>query len=219
MLKKYAFLGLAGFLSFTAFAGTMGVIPAPVMPMVEVHPWSVTASLGYTSYDSGTAGTGQTPIGRFAIGKAFCDIGQSSVGAELGVQNGTNMRLFIPQDTLDVLGGAPVMVTVTPMLDLLGTLRVSFASNSPVFGEAKVGLAYRRMYVLDRVDVNNKYQFAGEVQAGAGVAITDSATISVLYQGVYGGSLGFTADASALTGQMKNIPVQNGLLASLNITL
>ena len=220
MLKKHVLSLLGGLFSLTAFAGTMGIMPPPPMPMVEVHPWSVTASLGYTSFDSGTAGTGQTPIGRLAIGKAFCDIGQSSVGAELGVQNGNTMRLFIPQDTLNLLGtGLPVTAEITPLLDWLATLRTSFSANSPVFGELKVGLAYRRLYVLNRVDINNKYQFAGEVQVGAGVGITDSSTLSLLYQGVYGGKLGFTADAATATGNITNIPVQNGLLLSLNMTL
>jgi hypothetical protein len=221
MLKKHVLSLLGGLFSISTFAGTMGIMPPPPMPMVEVHPWSVTASLGYTSFDSGTDGTGQTPIGRLGIGKEFCDIGQSSVGAEIGVQNGNTMRLFIPQDVLDSLGdgGLPVTARVTPMLDLLGTLRVSFSADSPVFGAAKVGIAYRRLYVLDRSTINNKYQFAGEIQVGAGVGITDSSTLSLLYQGVYGGSLGFTADATVGTGNITNIPVQNGLLLSLNITL
>ena len=105
------------------------------------------------------------------------------------------------------------------MLDLLGTLRVSFFSNVAAFLEFKAGAAYRRLYVINRADVGNKYQFAGEVQAGAGVPITDSSTLSLLYQGVYGGSADFTASAVSLTGSVKNIPVQNGLLLSLNITL
>ncbi|MDX2346001.1 MAG: hypothetical protein QNK11_03915 [Legionella sp.] len=220
MLKKHLLLLLSGLLSCTAFAGTMGIMPPPPMPMIESHPWSVTASLGYTSFNSGTAGTGQTPIGRFAIGKSFCDIGQSSIGAELGVQNGNTMRLFIPQSTLDNLGtGLAVSATVTPMLDLLGTLRTSFSASSPVFSDLKLGVAYRRLYVQSRSDINNKFQFAGEVQAGFGVAIADTSTLSILYQGVYGSSLGFTADSVSATGQIKNIPVQNGLLISLNITL
>mgnify|MGYP005998086227 CR=1 FL=1 len=221
MLKKHALSLLGGIASFASFAGTMGIMPAPTMPMVDLHPWSVTAALGYTSFDSGTDGTGQTPVGRFAIGKAFCDIGQSSVGAEMGVQNGNTMKLFVPQSTLDLLStdGLPVTATVAPMLDLLGTLRVNAASNSPVFGELKLGVAYRRLYITNRSDVNNKYQFAGEVQAGVGTSIADAATLSVLYQGVYGGNLSFTADTNTLTGQISNIPVQNGILLSLNLSL
>ncbi len=219
MLRKQALSLIGGFLSFTAFAGTMGLMPPPPMPLIETHPWSVTASLGYTSYEYGTAGTGQTPLGRLAIGKAFCDIGQSSVGAELGVQNGNSMRLFIPQATLDLLGGLPVTATITPMLDLLGTLKVAFASNSPVFGEVKGGLAYRRLYVLDRATINNKYQFAGEFQAGVGVPVADSSTLTLLYQGIWGGNLTYTANAASGTGNIANIPIQNGILLSLNITL
>ncbi len=219
MLKKAVRSMLNGCLlcvSASSFAGTMGA--PPPMPMIEVHPWSVTASLGYTSYDYAANGEGQTPVGRFAIGKALCDFGQSSFGLELGVQNGNTMDLFIPQSTLDLLGGLPVNATITPLLDLLATLRISVSSTTPLFVDLKGGAAYRRMNV-DRVTVNNKSQFAGEFQGGIGVPITDSSTLSLLYQGVYGGNLGFTVNATSATGHINNIPVQNGILLSLNITL
>ncbi|MDF1646311.1 MAG: hypothetical protein P1U61_04920 [Legionellaceae bacterium] len=218
MLKKHALSLLGGFLSLSSFAGTMGIMPPPPMPMVDVHPWSVTASLGYTSYKYGADGSGQTPIGRFAIGKALCDVGQSSFGAELGVQNGNTMRLFIDQDALDVLGGLPIEATVTPMLDLLATLRVSLASNTPVFIDLKGGIVYRRMYI-DRETISNKFQIGGEFQGGIGMPIADSSTLSLLYQGVYGGSLGYSANFATQTASIKNIPIQNGILLSLNITL
>ncbi|MDF1677997.1 MAG: hypothetical protein P1U32_04805 [Legionellaceae bacterium] len=218
MFKRRALSLLGSLLSFTSFAGTMGVMPPPPMPMIEVHPWSVTASLGYTAYKYGADGSGQTPVGRFAIGKALCDVGQASFGGELGVQNGNTMRLFIDQDALDVLGGLPINATITPLLDLLATLRVSLASNTPVFLDLKGGLVYRRMYI-DRSTVNNKFQFAGEFQGGIGVPIADSSTLSLLYQGIYGGSLGYSADLASQTGNIKNIPIQNGILLSLNITL
>lgn len=220
MLKKCALSLLGGCLSFASFAGSMGM--PPPMPMIEVHPWSVTASLGYTSYEYGTEGTGQTPLGRLAIGKSMCDLGRSSFGGELGVQNGNSvMSLFTPRggaNALNSLGGLPVQATVTPLLDLLGTLRVSISENTPLFFDFKLGLAYRRMYT-PVTTVNNKSQFAGEFQGGMGVPITDSATLSFLYQGVYGSALDFTVDTANFTGHIQNIPVQNGLLLSLNITL
>ncbi len=218
MLKKHVLSLFGGLLSFASFAGTMGIMPPPPMPLVEVHPWSVTASLGYTSYKYGTDGTGQTPIGRFAIGKALCDMGQASFGGELGVQNGNTMRLFIDQDALDVLGGLPIEATITPMIDLLATLRVSMSANTPVFLDLKGGLVYRRMYI-DRETVNNKFQFGGEFQGGIGMPVADSSTLSILYQGIFGGSLGYSASLPAQTGSIKNIPIQNGILLSLNITL
>ncbi len=218
MLKKHVLSLLGGLLSFSASAGTMGIMAPPPMPQIEVHPWSVTASLGYTAYKYGADGSGQTPVGRFAIGKAICDVGQASFGGELGVQNGNTMRLFIDQSTLDLLGGLPVEATITPLLDLLATLRVSVASNTPVFLDIKGGLVYRRMY-LDRETINNKFQFGGEFQGGIGVPIADSSTLSLLYQGIFGGSLGYNVNTAAQTASVKNIPIQNGILLSLNVTL
>lgn len=228
MLKKSALLLLGSCLSFASFAGSMGV--PPPMPMIEVHPWSVTASFGYTSFEYGTDGTGQTPLGRFAIGRSLYDLGYSSFGAEMGVQNGTSMRLFVPQAVLDYTGGLPVGVEVKPMLDLLGTLRISLTPTNAVFSDVKVGLAYRRMDV-NRNTGSNKGQFAGELQLGVGMAIAESATLSVLYQGVYGSALDYTVNVDGLTdteivlgafdrtAHIGNIPIQNGLLVSLNVSL
>lgn len=217
MFKKYATLLLGSIFSYTAEAGSMGM--PPPMPMVEVHPWSVTASLGYTSFDYAAEGEGQTPLGRLAIGKSLCDFGQSSLGLEMGVQNGKTMDLFIPQATLDSLGGLPVTATVTALLDLLATAKINFSVNNPAFLDIKAGVAYRRLNVVGRSTIGNKSQVAGELQAGVGVPITESSALSLLYQGVYGGSLGFTADAAAGTGEISNIPVQNGILLSLNVLL
>ena len=88
-----------------------------------------------------------------------------------------------------------------------------------MFGDVKLGAAYRRMDVVNRETVNNKSQFAGEVQVGLGMPITDVATLSLLYQGIYGADVNFQANAAAGTGLIGNIPVQSGVLLSLNVAL
>jgi len=219
MLIKQALLSLGCCLSFAStFAGSMGVPPAPPPPPIDMCPWSITASLGYAGLNDAYGGQGQTAIGRLGMGKVVRDHGRASFGWELGVQNGTTMQLQIPEATLDDLGGVPVTVTVNPLLDLLVTLRFN-SPTTAMFGEVKLGAAYRRMDVLILQTVNNKSQFAGELQAGLGMPITDAATLSLLYQGIYGSSVNFRADASAETGIISNIPVQNGLLLSLNVAL
>ena len=217
MLIKSTLLSLGCCLSFASFAGSMGAPPPP--PVVDSCPWSITGSLGYAGLDGAYGGQGQSGVGRLGMGKVFKDYGRSSLGWELGVQNGTTMQLQIPEDTLDVLGGVPVTVTVKPLLDILVDWRFTPVSTTAMFGEVKLGAAYRRMDVLIRQTVNNKSQFAGEVQVGLGMPITDVATLSLLYQGIYGADVNFQANTTTETGFISNIPVQNGVLLSLNVAL
>ncbi|MDF1683766.1 MAG: hypothetical protein P1U36_03820 [Legionellaceae bacterium] len=203
--------------SLTSFAGSMGAAPPP--PVVDDCPWTITGSLGYAGLNGSDGGQGQSGVGRLGIGKTFRDYGRSSLGFEIGVQNGTTMQLFLPEATQDILGGVPVTVTVKPLLDLLATWRFTPLSTTAMFGDVKLGAAYRRMDAIGRQTVNNKSQFAGEVQAGLGMPITDVATLSLLYQGIYGADINFKANAETATGLIGNIPVQNGVLLSLNIAL
>lgn len=217
MLFKSMLLSLGCCVSLVSFAGSMGEPPPP--PVVSDCPWMMTGSLGYAGLNGSYGGQGQSAVGRLGIGKILRDYGRASLGFEVGVQNGTTMQLFVPQATQDVLGGLPVTVAVKPLLDLLAAWRFTPASTRAMFAEIKLGAAYRRMDVINQETVNNKSQFAGEVQAGIGVPITDVATLSLLYQGIFGANVDFKANAVTETGAIGNIPVQNGVLLSLNIAL
>ena len=216
--KMLLFIGCC--LSLVAEAGSMGMPPPPIQ-MVEVHPWSVIASIGYTSFEDALEGSGQTPLGRLAIAKSLCDFGASTIGVELGVQNGNTINLYIPQlSALPTFGSSPIVASVSPLLDLLADWKLSVSPNTPAFLNVKLGLGYRRMSILGRTTIGNTSQFAGEVQAGAGMPITETSTLSLLYQGIFGSDLGFTVDNLANgTGYVKNIPVQNSILLSLNVLL
>jgi len=198
-------------------------------PAAEYHPWSVNAGLGYTWYDFGyrggvsadptaqnAIGDGQTPFGRFAIARDFDAFNWFHLGLELGVQSGNQMRLDISQDTLDELAGLPIQTTIKPMLDLLVSASTAATADLPVFGIAKVGVAYRRMQVNERVTVNDLSQAAFEVQAGLGWDISDRASLALLYQGVFDGNTNFTVDTDNSTGHISNIPNQNGILLTLS---
>lgn len=225
MLKKSYLVSLGCSLSFSALAGTMGV-PAPV---VDMHPWSVIGSIGYTFYQN-TASGGSTPVGRLAIAKDiynlgdaglnndFIDMSNLNLGLEFGVQNGNRMSLSASQTALDAMGGLPIWTTVKPMLDLLGTLKFAPMVDTPAFLTVKGGVAWRQ-WMLERDTINNLSQAAGEVQAGVGIPVADAATLSVLYQGIFGSSPNFTVNTTTGTAHVANIPIQNGVLLSLSMTL
>ena len=227
MNMKAGLIAVGCALSFTAAAGSMGAVSAE-----EYRPWSVIGSLGYTWFNNAYAGgqyadvsaqnaigDGQTALGRFAIARDVGEFQKVRFGAELGVQNGNTMRLGISQERLNELGGLPVQTTVKPMLDLLATASFQPMKTTPVFGLFKAGIAYRRMQINDRVTFNDLSQVAFEVQAGLGMHVSDRASLSLNYQGVFGGSASYAINTTAYTGHISNIPNQNGLLLSLSYSI
>jgi len=203
-------------LSLPAFAGTMGDM---YKESKRAHPWSITASMGYTNYQDMYRNDGQTPVGRLAFGHDCYAFNQATLGLELGVQNGNTMRFFPSQTAIDTLGGLPIQTTVKPMLDLLVTLKSASLSTMPVYAQLKGGIAYRRWQFNDRDSINDKSQIAGEVQAGLGYAISERASMNLFYQGIYGSSPNFSLNAVAETGRVSNIPVQHGVLLGMTVTV
>ena len=137
------------------------------------------------------------------------------LGAEIAIQNGNTARLSIPQDTIDTVGGILPQVTIKPVLDFLATATWQPTEYLPVFTVVKPGFAYRRLQVNDRVTFNDLSQIAFEIQAGFGIVLSEKATLSVNYQGIFDGSTTYTVNDTAFTGHISNIPSQNGLLFSL----
>jgi opacity protein-like surface antigen len=196
------------------------------------RPWSVIGSLGYSWYDSfyhggptadpfaqAAIGDGQTAIGRFAINRTLGAFKTIRFGLEMGVQNGNTARLAIPQVTLDEIGGLPPQVTIKPMLALLASVSWQPLENTPVFALIKPGIAYRRMQLNDRVTFNDLSQVGFEIQAGLGMHISDRASLSLNYQGIFDGATSYTINTTTSTGHISNIPVQNGLLLSVSYTV
>lgn len=219
--------GCAFALSSVATAGSMGSLAS-----ADEHPWSIIGSLGYTWYDGAyngdstidvdaqpSVGDGQTPLGRFAVARELYAYKKFVFGGEIGVQSGNNFRLPISQDTLDEIGGVMVQATIKPMLDLLATATWQPLENRLVFGVVKLGVAYRRMSINDRVTFNDLSQAAFEVQAGLGVPLSDRAAISLNYQGLFDGATNYTVNTTTSIGSVSNIPMQNGLLLSIGYKL
>ncbi|CEK11607.1 hypothetical protein [Legionella hackeliae] len=201
------------FLSHQSIASTMG-------PTLEIsHPWSVTGSIGYTVYEDMFRADGETALGRFAIGRDVYTGNSLTWGLELGVQSGNTMRYFPSPAAIDGLGGLPIQTTVKPMLDALVTIKTASFDTIPIFFSLKGGIAYRRWQFNDRDSINDKSQIAGEVQAGVGGFISERVNLSLSYQGIFGSNPDFRFNADSATGRVSNIPVQNGVLLGLTVTV
>jgi hypothetical protein len=187
----------------------------PVVYQSAPLPWIVVGSLGYTAYQNILDCDSQTVLGRFAIAKELFGTPYSNFGLELGVQSGNTMHLDVSEATLDELGGLPIQSTMKPMVDLLATAKIT-PTNSPFFALLKGGIAYRHWQFDGRNSVNNLSKFSGEVQAGAGYSIGSLASLSLLYQGVFGGNPNFTVSEVCPSGRVSRIPTQQGVLLSFS---
>ncbi len=207
-------------LSLSAIAG--GTMDKPTSE--EYRPWSVIGSLGYTGYKNfyhgdasaqAAIGDGKTAVGRFAIARNLGAFKTLGYGVEIGIQSGNIARLDIPQSTIDELGGLLPQVTIKPMLDLLATFSWQPTEDSPLSGLIKPGIAYRRLQVNDRTTFNDLAEVAFELQAGLGMRISDRASLSLNYQGIFARNTTYSINTTNFTGHIAHIQKQNGLLLGL----
>lgn len=215
MIKRMCALIIGFFLSFNALANSHLLAIIPDSDELE-NRWSLIASLGYAEFQHIYRSDGRTVLGRLAFAAELLTISQASLGLEIGVQSSNRMRISIPQSTLGTLGYA-VQTTMRPMLDLLVTANANPLSESLLFTQVKGGVAYRHWQLNDPT-VTNKSQLAGEVQAGFGYPLTEITSLSLLYQGVFGGNPKFRTHPTFIeAGYVANIPIQHGILLGFSI--
>ncbi|RMX04729.1 hypothetical protein EAW55_03570 [Legionella jordanis] len=193
-------------------AGTY--LPAISLEENQGNRWSILASLGYSQFEHVYSDDGQTALGRLAIGAELLTTTKTAFGLEVGVQNGNHMRVKLPADTIDLVGGV-VRTTVKPMLDFLLTANTIPISESLLFAQLKGGIAYRQ-WQMERNFISNKTELAGEVQAGFGYPLTEVTSLNLLYQGVFGGKARFHPPLND-PGYFSSIPTQHGILFGFSV--
>ncbi|MCL9683421.1 hypothetical protein [Legionella maioricensis] len=200
-------------LSINVFAD--GYYPEPTS---QDQPWSITASVGKGKYQHAYSKDGEAALARLALGNEMMLSGDIALGLELGVQNGSRIRLEIPYETLAVLEWIPVQTTLGPMLDLLITAKSDPLCGSSFFAQLKGGVAYRNLRVKQRT-IKDLSQLAGEIQAGFGYPITALATLNLLYQGVFSNDPNLKLNTYNKTGHVTNIPALHGVLLGFSVNL
>ena len=213
MKMKFPLLILAILLSNTLFAD--GYYPEPIS---TDQPWTVTASIGTGRYQYLHNSSGKTALGRLAIGSDFLITGDLAWGLEIGVQNGNKMHLAIPYETLALLQWLPVKTSLGPMLDFLITAKSDPLIGSSFVAQFKGGLTYRKWQVEQQA-INDISQLAAEIQAGVGYPITTLASLSLLYQGVYGNDPNLVINYRSKTGHVSSIPSLHAILLGLSVNI
>lgn len=182
------------------------------------QPWSVTASVGGGKYCHVYPKDSQSILGRLALGNEMFLTGDIALGLELGLQNGNHMHLEISDEALAVLKWLPVQTNLGPMLDLLITAKSDPLLGSSFFAQLKGGFAYRD-WKIQQLHLYEFSRLAGEIQAGFGYPISTLATLSLLYQGVFGSDPNYRIDFVTRTNQVSNIPALHGILLGLSFNL
>ncbi|BCA95108.1 hypothetical protein TUM19329_14690 [Legionella antarctica] len=209
-------LGIIGIiLSINVFANGVRYYPESTS---QDQPWSVTASVGKSKYPNTYSTDSDAVLARLALGNEMMLSGDIALGLELGVQNGSHIRLHIPYETLEVLDWIPVQSTLGTMLDLLITAKSDPLCGSEFFAQLKGGVAYRNWRIKQK-SINDLSQLAGEIQAGFGYPITALATLSLLYQGVYSNEANLKINAYTKRGHVSNIPSLHGVLLGFSVNL
>jgi hypothetical protein len=212
MALKTPLFGLSCAMAFNAMAGSY--LPAISLEESQGNRWSIMASLGYGQYDHMYSNDGKTPLGRLAVGAELVTTSQTAFGLEMGVQNSNHMRVKLPVEAFNLLGGV-VRTTVKPMLDLLLTANTTPISESLLFAQLKGGIAYRQ-WQMETDLISNKTELAGEVQAGFGYPLTEVTSLNLLYQGVFGGNTKFHPPLNDI-GYFSSIPSQHGILFGFSV--
>ncbi|MDF1757778.1 MAG: hypothetical protein P1U74_05730 [Legionellaceae bacterium] len=174
-------------------------------------PWHANIGIGYANYQGLTYNT--TGTQRIAVSRDFIKHKKIIFGAEIGLQTSLDSRLDLNDEQTELLGGTAVQVVIQPFGDLLvtATRDIEQIPKSAVY--TKIGIAYRQMH-FDRGTLSSKNQINPEVQVGISYAISQRASISLGYQGIYANTIKLHTQGNAPdgTGYVSSIPSQNGAL-------
>lgn len=186
------------------------------LPLQAINAWSITVNTGFARYQDADDNQGKTTVGRLGFSREFFKLSDAGMGMELGVQSGNTMRFDIPSESLETLGGVPVVGTVKPMLDGLLTLTMPIDSGGSMYTILKGGASYRQLQ-MDRETVNDLARFNPEFQAGISYSVNNFLQASLIYQRVFGKNINFQVDETTERGTIANIPTQDALFFGLKL--
>lgn len=177
--------------------------------------WMLIASGGYDHFADAINSDGSTAVARLALNRQLFQSGSFDVGLEAGIQNGVNMRPVVTEQTLDALGGTPVLATIKPVVELLSTISKHFSDNGSFSGFAKLGVAYRSM-TFDRDTIPNINKISPDLHLGISSKVSDSVSLMLYYQVVFGSDSDIKATSYPLPannlGTASSMPTQQGVL-------
>lgn len=171
---------------------------------------------GYGNVSGAYKNDGQMAQGRLGLGLHAAEYRAVTLGAEVGVESGNDMRLQADTALMDSTGGLPIQSTLKPLLDLLITVQGRFSENYPVIGILKGGIAYRQLQLEDRTSSRDELRKINpELQLGLGTNITQNVILTAFYQGIYSGSTAGVSLNSVGDATISHIPTQQAVFVGI----
>lgn len=189
------------------------------------NQWSIIPSIGYSSYQSKMLYNRDSniPLARLGVNYIWKEVYKASlIGVELGIQNGNTMRVHAPKSCAcsasEVCEGSPLPIqsTISPLLDLLVTLKTFKNSKGLPHLIVKGGVAYRKWQFNDRDNINNRSALAGETQFGLEYLVTNRMSVNLVYQQIYGSGSKIINDSISDSFYARGMPSQYGILIGFN---
>jgi hypothetical protein len=176
-----------------------------------INPWTVDVAFGMTSISDAANKDGQSAVGRLSFGHTLLTKPYWQMGIETGIQSGNTMRLLLPKESIDALGGVLLHAEIKPFLDVLIGVKTQPIVILPFVGWIKGGVAYRKLQV-DRMEVNDLESIAPEMQLGFGYRINVQTTVTLGYQAIWGMKPELTVNPEREVGLLRYIPGQQAVM-------
>lgn len=185
---------------------------SPVQSWVSPSRLYVGAYQGYGAMNDMLHDDGDFAMGRLVFGLDAYDLQLfnqvTTLGLELGLQNGKTMRHAPAENDPDASVDLPIETTLDPVFDLMLNVRVHIPCDYPVFVFAKGGVAFRKLGFPNGDFVHDINQASGEFQAGIGYDLTPKVRVVAYYQGIYAnGDVHYNQNSDG-TVHVTNIPTQ-----------
>lgn len=173
---------------------------------------------GYGKFQNASQGSGETPVGRIAIGTLWQLNKNVLLGGEIGIQSGNRMQLS--NNVAAAFGyssSLPLFLTVKLPIDMLAVLKYHF--ESPFFVQIKPGVVYLRT-MTDSIDIPSQSKLLPELQVGAGFDLTCNTRIVLSYQQFFGQTPTLTNINSATgTANLNHVPSWQAGIISFEIDM
>ncbi len=186
------------------------VLNIPALAFADQNPWFTSINVGYGHYNEMFRQDGTYPLLRISFGKELISAANTHLGLELGAETGNTMRLTVPQNLLDQVGGMACKTIMKPPIDLLVTSRTLMNKNISILLKGGAALW---TWQFDSCSSKDIIDVSPEVQVGLGYTINDNSFVQLLYGYTKGSAFNYFITAEKL--EFIGTPNQHKLLLGI----
>lgn len=172
---------------------------------------------GYGELRYAATRTGESGLLRLSIGSLWRASHNLRLGSEFGFQTGSQMVLNANSTAVLGPNALPVFLIMKSPVDALLTMK--YYIYDPAFIQVKAGYAYQGT-IVNGADVITTNSWMPDIQAGAGIKLSDHCRFILNYQRFFG-QKPTLIDMDPLTGvtTLKGTPTWQAVLLSVEINV